>query len=197
MEIRCHLEYADFCIQLEQLLDRLAVLYSLSPGEFSVVYQNIPYAVGLLIRTTKREIYENTPQEDIADYCHEVHGYYLAEKNKAKQVRLEEMERSRYKPFTLRNPDDLKQFGEFLDKMLYILELSPYHFSLLITQCPTAYWDKIDDLRETSFKFKRDSAEYISCLEKCKKISFAYSDYAESNMTPEEDFIDDYDESDY
>lgn len=195
MGIEKLLEDNQFCLELEKTLDKLAVLYSRDTKLFMQVYTRLPRNISILLKVINNQKYEGTNLEDLTDYCQEVYGYYLSEEQKAKRIRLEEIERSRFRPFTLRNPDDLRSFGKFLDKMLYLLELSPTHFKLAITKCPTAYWDKIDDLRETSFKFNRDSEDYLQCLEKCKKISFTYSDMVDSDMNPEEEFFDSYEQN--
>jgi hypothetical protein len=164
MEIKEYLKDSRFCSSLEKLLDSFALLYSQDTDKFKELYDMLPTGVSVFIKRISRE---NVGEEfeDISDYCNEVFGYYLSEKKKEENILTDEIEKGRYRPFTLRNPNDLESFNKFLDKMIYLLTLSPYHFSNAIIQCPTAYWDKIDDLRETSFKFKRDSNEYISCLE--------------------------------
>lgn len=70
---------------------------------------------------------------------------------------------------TLRNSIDLLEFEVFLNKLIKLLSISPTDFTQVVNTCPVAYWDKIDDLRETSLKHKRDSDEFIRCLEKSKK----------------------------
>ena len=113
--------------------------------------------------------------EDTAEFAKEVYGYYTSYKANLKPDPT--------RVFTLRNADDLELFEEFLDKMLYLLELSPRHFVELFPKCPSIFWDKIDDLRETSFKYDRDSDEYTRCLRKCKDLSFQFSELSGTNTS--------------
>lgn len=83
--------------------------------------------------------------------------------------------------FTLRNSEHLKVFESFLDKMLVLLDKNPVEFVNLFPKCPMMFWEKIDDLREISYKRERDSEEYTRCLEKCKKLSFSYSNLTKNN----------------
>lgn len=191
MEIRLAIEEQTTRVQFEKLLDSLAKLYSLDEDKFAVIYENMPRGIAdefeRIIQVGSK--FEDTELEDIIDYTREVDYYFESWSIKyAKQLELEHEQKMREpRNFTLRNPDDLRLFEEFLDRMLKLLDLSAGHFVELITQCPIAYWDKIDDLRETSFKRERDSSEYLRCLEKCKRISFAYSDYTNSLSKIEDD----------
>jgi hypothetical protein len=175
------------------LLDSLAAVYNISSIEFIKIFIKLPKPVLTQIVEfhINNEKYKDTELEDLSDYSNEVFFYYKNFVAKNLNNRLEE-ESKKYKTFTLRNPDDLKSFEVFLDKMILLLRLSPAHFIEILPQCPTAYWDKIDDLRETSYKLQRDSEEYIRCLEKCKIISFAYSNYTDPKEE-EEEFLDEDD----
>jgi len=175
MEYRCNIEDPKFRPKLERLLDGLSTVYSLDVKSFINLWDSLPEPLYNVVSTVDANYYENTELEDLAEYCQEVFFWVVEEKKKAKS----KVQKKKYKPFTLRNPEDLKQFEVFLDKMLELLDLSPGHFIEILPRCPLAYWDKIDDLRETSYKVKRDSAEYLRCLEKCKTISFAYSELSD------------------
>lgn len=111
-------------------------------------------------------------EDDVVEYAREMHSNYLHSINKFNKVKYEKI-----KEFTLRNFNDLQEFLDFLNKMLYLYKISPGHFMKYFPMCPKAYWDKIDDLRETSFKIPRDSLDYIESLKKCKQVSFLYSNY--------------------
>jgi hypothetical protein len=180
MEVRCHINDPTFQIKLEKTLDSLSRLYSLSTERFLEVWTEMPQPLRMGITRTAAtaEHFEGTELEDLSDYCREIVGCYRMEYYKVTP---------KMKPFTLRNPYDLKQFGEFLDRMIILAGSSPGHFINALTQCPSAYWDKIDDLRETSYKLKRDSEEYLQCLEKCKYISFAYSELMDLLTQSEDD----------
>ena len=102
------------------------------------------------------------------DNFQELSYFYNLEKNKNESENLND--------FTLRNPEDLVIFEKFLDQMIRLLELSPLEFLKTFPKCPLVFWDKIDDLRETSYKVSKDSEEYSRCLFKCKKISYAFSE---------------------
>ena len=67
--------------------------------------------------------------------------------------------------------------------MLKLRNLSEKHFISLFPKCPSVFWDKIDDLRETSFKLDRDSEEYTRCLTKCKTLSFDFSELSGTNTS--------------
>ena len=184
MEIKCHVTDPVFCEYLPKLFGSLELLYSLDTNKFLDVWKLMPRQLRIGIQQTaaNAETFEGTIFEDISDYCREVVGWYTSELFKLYPVD---------KPFTLRNPDDLKQFEDFLDRMLHLLEISPKHFVLYLEQCPLAYWDKMDDLRETSYKIQRDSEEYLRCLEKCKRISFTYSEIVDLLIAEEDEEIED------
>lgn len=168
---------------LESLLDSVSKLYSLDVEKFLEIWPQRPVHI----------IKHMSLSEDEIEYLLEVNSWYLLERAKRRKHR--QLTRP---SFTLRNPEDLEEFEEFLDKMLKLLSLSPGHFIQIFPKCPTIYWDKVDDLRETSFKLKRDSDEYLRCLEKCKELSFAYSNFLgilEDNFCETKD--DYYDEEDY
>jgi len=166
---------------LNRLLEGLTKLYSIDSYKFVELWINMPQNIRMLITYCGSNAHKNedTEQGDMMEYCREVVSWYRAEYSKLYPT---------VKPFTLRNPDDLIQFEEFLDRMLHLKFISPGHFVGAVGQCPIAYWDKIDDLRETSFKIKRDSDEYLRCLEKCKDISFSYSEYSDLTIKIKDDY---------
>jgi hypothetical protein len=152
------------------LLDSLSKLYSLSEDKFIETYKRLPYPVIKFLRDSR---YFLKLDEENVDYAREIHTNYLYlvnNLNKQKYI-------NNVKEFTLRNFNDLQEFLDFLNKMLYLYKISPGHFMKYFPMCPKVYWDKIDDLRETSFKIPRDSLDYIETLKKCKQVSFLYSNY--------------------
>jgi len=172
MEIRCHITDSAFADRIVPLLDSLSKLYALDGNMFVGAWSKMPQELrmGITRLAATADRWEGTEHEDTADYCQELVSWYRAEYDRLCL---------NIKPFTLRNPDDLKQFEEFLDRMITLMNISQGHFVDYLSQCPDAYWDKIDDLRETSYKLKRDSTEYLRCLEKCKLVSFTYSESME------------------
>ena len=184
MEVRCHITNPHFYQHLDTILDKLSTIYANSTEKYLEIWRSMPSPIRLGIMGTAANIerFINTPYEDIAEYCYDVVHWYRVE---IKKSNLAE------KSFTLRNPDDLKQFNEFLDRLLMLMQVSPMHFMTYIETCPPSYWDKIDDLRETSFKRQRDSAEFLLCLEKCKKVSFFHSELIDSFMDEEDESFED------
>lgn len=180
MEIKCHITDPAFRSCLENLLDKLTHLYSIDTTKFMEAWKIMPspLRMGITGTAANSASFVNTKYEELAEYCQEITMWFRAEYHRMYPVE---------KPFTLRNPDDLKQFEEFLDRMVHLMTLSPKHFMFFMETCPPAYWDKIDDLRETSFKVKRDSTEYLRCLEKCKKVSFFYSELLDLMMYDEDE----------
>jgi hypothetical protein len=150
------------------LLDSLSTLYSLSEDKFVETYKRLPYPVIKFMRDSRHFLIE----DEVVEYTREIHSNYLYAINKINKVKYE-----KFKEFTLRNFHDLQEFLDFLNKMLYLYKISPGHFMKYFPMGPKAYWDKIDDLRETSFKIPRDSLDYIESLKKCKQVSFLYSNY--------------------
>jgi len=191
MEIRLSIENEIILIKFVNLLDSLATLYSLDENCFVDVYEKMPKSIKKEFENIAqvKDKFDDTDLEDVIDYANEVSFYYESWARKLAEKLEKEREKKSKEPqnFTLRNPEDLRQFEEFLDRIIKLLELSPGHFIEIIPQCPAAYWDKIDDLRETSYKRKRDSDEYLRCLEKCKRISFTYSEFADSLSKNKED----------
>jgi len=155
---------------LNSALDFLSNVYQNSETEFLNIYRTLPYQILDLIRSA--EFVED--KTDDQEYLAEIHYYYR------NAVRHEyERDGKCLKTFTLRNFDDLQEMIYFLDKMIHLYKASPGHFMEIFPECPEAYWDKIDDLRETSYKYDRDSPDFIECLSKCKKTSFLFSEYME------------------
>jgi hypothetical protein len=175
---------------MDEVSDKLIYLYSISETEFKKVYVQLPINLKLFVF----ELYENRTktEDDIAEKWLEIFNYYYGYTRKLKKVE-----------FTLRSSDHLKRFEIFLDKCILLMDNFPDEFIELFPLCPDVYWDKIDDLRETSFKQYRDSAEFTRCLTKCKKLSFGYEnlcgveasdDFGEkedNNINEEKDLIED------
>ena len=180
------IESPKFKKTVEDVLDALATLYSVSQRVFMLEFSNIPKSVlheMVRLRFTKK--YNGTPLEDIADYATEVIYYYesyykanLSKKHKKKNAGP---------PFTLRNADDLASFHKFLCLMVELHKLSPKHFVKLFPKCPSYYWDKIDDLREASYTYKYGSDTYVDCLRKSKYVSMAYSKIKDSSKLKAEE----------
>lgn len=150
---------------LSKLLDSLSIVYSTDRELFLNTIKSTPQIVLKLIRDSEFTKSDNDTIEHLKElnYC-----YKDAIKYSQRDMFL--------KDFTLRNFHDLQEFIMFLNKLLYLNDLDNNAFNKIFPHCPEAYWDKIDDLRETSIKYKRDSLDFIECLLKCKKISFLYSE---------------------
>ena len=195
MEYKCQIGNDVFNKMFEEILDKLSVIYSLDTKSFLEVWDTMPNDVFIevcrLSRCAESKLYEGTELEDLVEYADEI-WYWVSTETRKRGGRVKrkfdyDEETPRLQAFTLRNPVDLKSFETFLDLMIELMNLSLGHFIEVLPKCPLAYWDKIDDLRETSYKFKRDSVEYLRCLEKCKVLSFTYSEYAESLSKIKED----------
>jgi hypothetical protein len=164
-KIKTKEEKINFRLSLKNLLDSLSKLYFLDEKLFLKTLKVAPYGVMKLIRDS--EFIKNTG--DIVDHLKELNFCYKsALRNSRKNDFIKE--------FTLRNFHDLQEFIMILNKLLYLNDLNHNEFLKIFPYCPKAYWDKIDDLRETSIKYKRDSLDFIECLKKCKKVSFLYSE---------------------
>lgn len=145
---------------MDKLADKLILVYSKSEPEFRKLYTQIPIPLKLfLFRLYEKKIIE----DDLEDKWLEIFNYYYSRNRNAKTVE-----------FTLRSSDHLKRFEHFLDRLVLLMDNFPEKFSELFVACPRIYWDKIDDLRETSFKQYRDSDAFTRCLTKCKNLSFGY-----------------------
>jgi hypothetical protein len=153
-----------------ELLDSLSKLYFLSEEKFLDVYKRLPYPIIKYLRDSR---YFLILDDFNTDYSREIHTNYLCLVNKHNKLRFE----NNTKEFTLRSFHDLQEFLDFLNKLLYLYKISPGHFMKYFPMCPKVYWDKIDDLRETSYKIPRDSLDYVEALKKCKQVSFLYSNY--------------------
>lgn len=170
----------EWCIGIELVLDSLVGQYS---DDEDLFYSTFPKLhafkhIKSLATKGKPDLDVKSIDGELVDYAKEVYGYYTSHKKKLKDAKP-----AAGSMFTLRNSDDLAMFEIFLDKMLYLLELSPKHFIELFPKCPSVFWDKIDDLRETSFKYERDSDEYTRCLRKCKDLSFQFSELSGTNTS--------------
>lgn len=167
-------------ISFNNYLDNMILKYSISQDSFIKYFITSKelFIKELLYLAINCDKYEGTLLEDVADKSKEIYYYYVHYRN---EYLLNKEHNTINAVFTLRNPQDLIIFEIFLDKMLKLLELSPKHFINIFPKCPVIFWDKIDDLRETSFKTERDSEEYTRCLRKCKTLSFAFSDLTGMN----------------
>lgn len=146
--------------------------YSVSEETFYSYFTKLPKEVKSHIEyLSTTNDFEDTEFEDVEELAREVWGYYTSYKKKLKKLKA-----AKNSLFTLRNSEDLVIFEEFLDKMIKLRNLSEKHFVMLFPRCPPIFWDKIDDLRETSHKKDRDSEEYTRCLEKCKVLSYDFSE---------------------
>lgn len=171
-----------FRIRFELALDEFAMLYSESEEEFLMSFMGTPSDI--LEEIVKMRIhlkeFEKTSLEDVSDYASEVLNYYETSYNKLSKIKKPIVIKRIYETFTLRNPHDLIVFEDFLDNLVELLDVSPSRFVEAFPKCPMVFWDKVDDLRETSHKEDRDSEEYTRCLNKCKRLSFAFSDLSNS-----------------
>jgi len=151
----------EFRNRMEDLADKLITVYSISEITFKELYKKLPVEIGLFLFN----LYEKpVKDDDVADKLLEVFNYYYSPK----------VRNAKIIDFTLRSADHLKRFEKFLIKMELLHDNFPEDFIELFPQCPEVYWDKIDDLRETSFKNYRDSAQFTRCLTMSKKLSFGY-----------------------
>lgn len=167
-------------------LDSLSRVYSKPDGNvrFMKLFMSLnEKSLTEIIRLSQTKIYEDSDLEDIADHAGEVFFYYESIRKKYEETHSK---LKKYGSFTLRDSNDLVIFEEFLDRMLKLLDLSPGHFLNVFPKCPVIFWDKIDDLRETSFKIERDSEEYTRCLMKCKIISQQFSKLSGINTNKNE-----------
>jgi len=159
MEI--NLNIFTFRERMDKLADKLIFIFSKSESDFRKLYVQLPIPIKLFLF----DLYERTeePDDDVEEKWLEIFNYYYAKLRLAKKVE-----------FTLRSAEHLKRFEKFLDKLILLMDNFPNDFVYLFPQCPEIYWDKIDDLRETSFKPSRDSIAFKRCLFKSKKLSFGY-----------------------
>jgi hypothetical protein len=165
MEFRFNIENPSSAEKFQKILELLISAYNTSSKLFDKIYQEN------LSTNFKKELYKlsltnrfaGTDLEDLRDMASEVYYYY---KPNCYQ----------YKDITLRDSDELNEFEVFMDLLTELYMKSDYHFFLNFPHCPTIYWDKVDDLREHSIKTKRDSDQYIKCLEKAKFLAYTYED---------------------
>jgi hypothetical protein len=163
-------------------LDEFALLYNESESKFMKAFMNVPSDILeeiVNMRVNLKEL-ERTSLEDTSEYASEILNYYETSYNKLTKIKKPIVIKRIYETFTLRNPNDLIVFEDFLDNLVELLDVSPAKFVEAFPKCPVVFWDKIDDLRETSHKEDRDSEEYTRCLNKCKRLSFAFSDLSNS-----------------
>lgn len=151
----------EFRNKISGISEQLVKVYSVSEITFRELYLKLPIKIQLFLFS----IYEKPIEDDdLADELLEIFNYYYNYKVRNAEIIT----------FTLRSSEHLQGFEDFLDKMELLFDHFPDDFIELFPQCPNVYWDKIDDLRETSFKAYRDSDQFTRCLTKCKKISFGY-----------------------
>jgi hypothetical protein len=175
----------EFNAQMLLLGEKFVYLYSLSPEKFTEAFKHLPLPLKeFFFHLYDNRPYDETTLQDTQDLLLEVFHYYFKPPLKKK---TKDDNKNKYEEFTLRNNNHLEEFNEFLDKMIKLLEVNPEKFLELFPQCPPAYWDKIDDLRETSFKSYRDSDAYTSCLAKCKKLSFEFEKLKSGSEAVKED----------
>lgn len=175
-------ENQNFRRRFKTRLDRLSVLYCRDENDFLLEF--IVLEKEFLKEMTRCRIrveeYRDTRLADIVEYASEVLYYYESVYKKRAKIyekekeKLRIIEESKPKPFTLHNAVDVERFEDFLDRMLRLLNFNEDLFVETFPKCPVELWDKIDDLRETSYKEDRDSPEYTRCLQKCKKLSITY-----------------------
>lgn len=167
-------------VDIDALLESLMILYSESEETFYKEFNKLHKDVKLEFKKLSENLdeYEDTQYEDTAEMAFEIVGYHTSYKKKLKKIKSEKA-----RLFTLRNSEDLVIFEAFLDKMIRLRDLSQKHFIQIFPKCPSVFWDKIDDLRETSFKLDRDSEEYTRCLTKCKELSFDFSELSGTNTS--------------
>ena len=161
--MECDLKNKVFKEEYEKIIDKLIEIFSLSKDQFNYYFEKLPFGLKLFLfemYQNNRKIYKH--EEDLYDKSLEVFFYYYKINNSKKEK------------FTLRNIEHLNKFEIFLDKMIFILENDQSKFLELFPRCPVIYWDRIDDLRETSFKGYRDSDRFTKCLKKSKFLSFEY-----------------------
>ncbi len=180
------IECPEFQKTIEDVLDSLSTLYSVSPRNFMLKFVEMPQSVLLeIVRLRQTKEYNNTYLEDTADYASEVayyyESYYKTHFNKKKK------KKPNTPSFTLRNATDLDNFYRFLLLMVELHELSPSHFVNIFPKCPTVFWDKVDDLREASYTYKYGSKKYEACLKMSKTISYTYSKIMDSLVLKQEE----------
>lgn len=159
---------------VNKFLDKCIELYSDSEVEFLSYFITLPeHYLHRLINLSFMEEDEDLDPEDEIGKSKEVLFYYQTCYKNRKTI-VSNSKKS-YKDFTLRNSEDAKLFEEFLNRLVILYRYSPKDFKRIFPMCPAVLWDKIDDLRETSFKMQRDSEEFIRCLKKCKFLSLKYN----------------------
>jgi len=176
--MECSLKDHTFRKKYEDIIDKLITIFNIAPDQFNYAFQRLPLSLKILMT----ELYQNNRNsylycEDLYDKSLEVFYYFYRTVDKNKEE------------FTLRNIEHLNKFDIFLDKMIKVMEIAPDKFVKVFPLCPVIYWDKIDDLRETSFKGHRDSEKFTDCLTKSKKLSFEYEKLGGFNSEEYDDEI--------
>ena len=202
MEYR--VEDQNFRRRLKSRLDKLSILYSRDENKFLKEFMSLEkeFLKEITRCRIRVEMYRDSRLSEIVEYASEVLYYYESiykkefKKDKLLKDKIREQEIAKPKSFTLHNSEDVERFEGFLDRMLKLLEVNKTLFVETLPKCPVELWDKIDDLRETSYKEDRDSPEYTRCLQKCKKISISYFKLSKPPsrfINNDEDDEDDYD----
>ena len=155
----------EYVTKFEFVLNLLITVYSKSEKLYNDIYQDIipSWFKKELYKLSITKKFNDTEFEDIVDLASEVYFYYPENNFK-------------YKNITLRDPNELNEFEVSIDLLLELYNRSEYQFFLFFPNCPLVYYDKIDDLRETSIKRPRDSEQFIDCLKKSKFLAYTYDD---------------------
>lgn len=158
---------------LNTTLNKLVNLYAESDSLFIEAYNKLSESIKEDIKLLyKTHNLVKTKYSELPDIAGEVLFYVdMYDPSKVSKIRSTST-------FTLRNVDDLMIFTDFLDKMLTLQKLSPYHFVEIFPKSPRVLWDKVDDLRETSFKVGKESKKYTACLLKSRTLSFGFAKLA-------------------
>ena len=169
--------------KFESIMDHLMIMYSQDPQLFYKTFKVLDKGTIKIFKYLSSIDDTDTAGDfvEVIDCAKEVYFYFTSYKEMLKVKKEEALNN-----FTLRNSDDLITFEFFLDKMETLHNASPNHFIDIFPRCPVVFWDKIDDLRETSYKDERDSEEYTRCLLKCKSLSFKFSELSGSNTSGHE-----------
>lgn len=152
---------------LEDILDKLSKIYAYDPYLFLHYFSLLPYETIQYFRFVEFK----KDKSDIEDYSTEIYINF--------HITLTEYQRELYparvKVLALRNFYDQQEYINILHKLRYIAEYNTDVFLDIFPRMPINLWDKIDELREVSFKSK-NSIEFRECLLKSKSVSFIYSD---------------------
>lgn len=154
--------------ELDKLIEQLALLFAEDDydGFVMTMATTDSFLLDIIFHLNARQ-----QESDLIDAAKEVVGWF-EHIYKFKRFKLD-INGKFYSNFTLRNLYDVMLFEIILHKLLYINYLNKNAFCDLFENLPEYIYDKIDDLRETSFK-SRDSDMHKRSLIKAKYISFEY-----------------------